>query len=183
MRRSVCLCAAFIAVASLSFAQDAQKVLDTFKRNFAIASLDVKIQILQDAAAGKTASAMGPLFQQAADFVTDNANLIPTDARFNQLAGIAAEQIGVVGYTAGRDSVWKLFGVTQDSQTLAKAAAALESWAPGTQTPLPTSTGTWIRRIPFSHPARLPTWQYLRPASRRWAPSGTPAPFPCSSAP
>jgi hypothetical protein len=125
MRRIICLCAAFIAVASMSFAQDAQKILDTFRRNFAIASLDVKIQILQDAAAGKTATSMGPLFQQAVDFVTDNANLIPTDARFNQLAGIGAEQIGVVGYTAGKDSVWKLFQVTQDSQTLSKAAAAL----------------------------------------------------------
>jgi len=125
MRRSICLCAAFIAVASVGFAQDAQKILDTFKRNFAIASVDVKIQILQDAAAGKTASAMGPLFQQAVDFVTDNANLIPTDARFNQLAGIGAEQIGVVNYTAGKDSIWKLFTVTQDSQTLAKAAASL----------------------------------------------------------
>jgi hypothetical protein len=116
---------AFIAVASLGYAQDAQKILDTFRRNFAIGSLDVKIQILQDAAAGKTASAMGPLFQQAVDFATDNASLIPTDARFNQLAAIGAEQIGVVGYTAGKNSVWKLFTVTTDTQTLAKAAAAL----------------------------------------------------------
>lgn len=116
---------AFIAVASLGYAQDAQKILDTFRRNFAIGSLDVKIQILQDAAAGKTASAMGPLFQQAVDFATDNASLIPTDARFNQLAAIGAEQIGVVGYAAGKNSVWKLFTVTTDTQTLAKAAAAL----------------------------------------------------------
>ena len=131
MRRAVCICLALAAVATTGFAQDAQKILDTFKRNFAIASLDVKIQILQDAAAGKTASAMGPLFQQAVDFVTDNASLIPTDARFNQLAGIGAEQIGIVGYTSGRDSVWKLFKVTQDSQTLVKAAGALGSVGKG----------------------------------------------------
>ena len=125
MKRAVCICLAFAAVAAMGFAQDAQKVLDTFKRNFAIASLDVKIQILQDASAGKTASAMGPLFQQAVDFVTDNAGLIPTDARFNQLAGIGAEQIGVVAFAGGKDSVWKLFQVTQDSQTLVKAAVTL----------------------------------------------------------
>jgi hypothetical protein len=122
---------ALAAVAATGFAQDAQKILDTFKRNFAIASLDVKIQILQDAAAGKTASAMGPLFQQAVDFVTDNASLILTDARFNQLAGIGAEQIGIVGYASGKDSVWKLFKVTQDSQTLVKAAGALGSVGKG----------------------------------------------------
>ena len=115
------LCAAGVVVQ----AQDATKILDTFRRNFAIASLDVKIQILQDAANGKTASAMGPLFQQAVDFVTDNASLNPTDARFNQLAAIGAEQIGVINYQAGRDSVWKLFKVTVDTQTLSKAAAAL----------------------------------------------------------
>lgn len=125
MRRFIGVCMTLVIFGAAGFAQDAQKILDTMRRNFAIASLDVKIQILQDAASGKTASAMGPLFQQAADFVTDNATLIPTDARFNQLAAIAAEQIGVVGYTAGKDSVWKLFTVTTDTQTLAKAAAAL----------------------------------------------------------
>jgi HEAT repeat protein len=125
MKRAIWIGLFFISAASMLPAQDAQKILETFRRNFAIASLDVKIQILQDAAAGKTASAMGPLFQQAVDFVTDNASLIPTDARFNQLAAIAAEQIGVVGYTVGKDSVWKLFTVTRDSVTLVKAALAL----------------------------------------------------------
>jgi hypothetical protein len=125
MKRALCIGLIFLGAASLLPAQDAQKILETFRRNFAIASLDVKIQILQDAATGKTASAMGPLFQQAVDFVTDNASLIPTDARFNQLGAIAAEQIGVVGYAPARDSVWKLFTVTRDSVTLAKAAGAL----------------------------------------------------------
>jgi hypothetical protein len=125
MRRLLCALIAVCAAATAVQAQDATKILDTFRRNFAIASLDVKIQILQDAAAGKTAPAMGPLFQQAVDFVTDNASLIPTDARFNQLAAIGAEQIGVVGYQGGRDSVWMLFKVTTDTQTLSKAAAAL----------------------------------------------------------
>jgi hypothetical protein len=114
-----------VVAAAAASAQDTAKILDTFRRNFAIASLDVKIQILQDAAAGATAAAMGPLFQQAIDFVIDNSSLIPTDARFNQLAGIAAQQIGVVAYAAGRDSVWKLFQATTDSQTLGQAATAL----------------------------------------------------------
>ena len=125
MKRAMCICLILLGGASLLSAQDAQKILDTFRRNFAIASLDVKIQILQDAAEGKTASAMGPLFMQAVDFVTDNASLIPTDARFNQLAAIAAEQVGIVRYLPARDSVWKLFTVTRDSTTLARAADAL----------------------------------------------------------
>jgi hypothetical protein len=125
MRRALLLLAALLAAAVSVHAQDAQKLLDTFKRNFAIASLDVKIQILQDAASGTAAPSMGPLFQQAVDFVVDNSSLVPTDARFNQLASIAAEQLGLVGYQSARSSVWKLFQAGVDSQTLAKAAVAL----------------------------------------------------------
>jgi hypothetical protein len=125
MRRAVIIGVMLLAAAAVVQAQDAQKLLDTFRRNFAIASLDVKIQILQDAAVAPTASSMGPLFQQAVDFVIDNASLIPTDARFNQLAGIGAQQIGAVGYAPGRYSLWKLFQATSDSQTLSRAATAL----------------------------------------------------------
>jgi len=125
MRRALCICIALLAAAIVAQAQDAQKLLDTYRRNFAIGSLDVKIQILQDAAAAKTASAMGPLFLQAVEFVIDNSSLVPTDARFNQLAAIGAEQMGIVGYAQGRDAIWKLFLTTSDSQTLAKAATAL----------------------------------------------------------
>ena len=125
MRRVLCIGIALMVAAAAAPAQDAQKILDTFRRNFAIASLDVKIQILQDAAAGKNAADMGPLFQQAVDFVIDNASLIPTDARFSQLAALGAEQVGVVAYAPGRYSVWKLFQAGTDSITLAKAAVAL----------------------------------------------------------
>ena len=125
MRRALCIIMALLVALAAAQAQDSQKLLDTFRRNFAIASLDVKIQILQDAAGGKTAPDMGLLFQQAVDFVIDNAGLISTDARFNQLAEIGAEQIGKVGFAAGRYSVWKLFKATADPQTLAKAAGAL----------------------------------------------------------
>ncbi len=133
MRRALWICIALLAAAGAAYAQDAQKILETFRRNFAIASLDVKIQILQDAASGKNASSMGPLFQQAVDFVVDNGSLVPTDARFNQLAAIGAEQAGIAGFTAARFSVWKLFQVTPDSQTLAKAATALGTLGAGDQ--------------------------------------------------
>jgi hypothetical protein len=125
MRRVLCIGIALVMAATVVQAQDSKKILETFRRNFAIASLDVKIQILQDAAAGKTAPDMGPLFQQAVDFVFDNAGLIPTDARFSQLAAIGAEQIGAVNYVPGRFSLWKLFQSGVDSLTLGKAATAL----------------------------------------------------------
>jgi len=131
MRRALLLAAALLAAAASGYAQDAQRVVETFKRNFAIGSLDVKIQILQDAASGKTAPAMGPLFQQAVVFVIDNVSLVPTDARFDQLASLAAEQIGVVGFVPGRSSLLKLFQAGVDSQTRARAATALGLLAAG----------------------------------------------------
>jgi hypothetical protein len=106
-------------------AQEASKILDTYRRNFTIASLDVKIQILQDAASGKNAADMGPLYEQALEFVTDNGSLMASDTRFNQLAAISAEQIGTVKYAAGKESLLRLFQVDSDTQTLQKAVIAL----------------------------------------------------------
>ena len=125
MRRAlgilVMLCIAVFAVQG----QEAKTILETFRRNFAIASLDVKIQILQDAAGGKSAREMGPLFQQAIDFVIDNASLIPSDPRFLQLAALAAEQTAVAAYVPARYSAWKLFQIDCDTTTLVRAAGAL----------------------------------------------------------
>ncbi len=121
-----CALAVLILLAGgLAVAQDAAKVLETFKRNFAIASIEVKIQILQDAAAGANAKDLGPLFLQAVDFVLDNISLADTDARFNQLGGIGAEQIGAVGYAAARTSVMHLFLENPDSAVRARCAVAL----------------------------------------------------------
>jgi len=125
MKRVLCVVVALCLSVLALEAQDAKKILETFRRNFTIASLDVKIQILQDAASGANAKDMGPLFQQAVDFVTDNAGLIPSDPRFLQLAAIAVEQVGFVGYAPARYSVWKLFQAGVDAQTLGKAATAL----------------------------------------------------------
>ena len=183
MRRFVIVTIAFLTVAASLSAQDAAKVLDTFRRNFAIASLDVKIQILQDAAAGTMAASMGPLFQQAVDFVLDNSSLIPTDARFNQLAAIGAEQAGVVGYAPSRYSLWKLFQVTQDSQTLAKAALALGTVGAGESRdyrglqPLHRLAGHAFRS------GKMPDGAVIAACFQAMGNLGDVSSFPCSSAP
>jgi HEAT repeat protein len=112
-------------------AQETSKILDTYRRNFTIASLDVKIQILQDAASGKNATDMGPLYEQALEFVIDNSSLMASDTRFNQLASIAADQVGILNYTAAKDSLVKLFQASSDTQTLQKSVTALGVVAAG----------------------------------------------------
>ena len=97
-------------------AQDAQELLKSFKRNFVIASLEVKIQIVQDAA--KTGSReMGPLYQQAVDFVLDNYSYLDVEQRFRVLGVAAVDQIRATGYGEARYPVWKLFQ-TDSSQDL-----------------------------------------------------------------
>jgi hypothetical protein len=125
MRRALGICVAVCVLAAAAYGQDSKKLLETFRRNFAIASLDVKIQILQDAASGPSAADMGALYQQAVDFVVDNASLVPSDPRFRQLAAAAAGQLARTSFAPARFSVWNLFQIDPDTTTLVNAAAAL----------------------------------------------------------
>ncbi len=100
-------------------------MLETYRRNFSIASLDVKIQILQDAAKAPASAEFGPLYLQALEFVLENTSQLPTDPRFRQLAGIAAEQVRAVGYTPARTALWRLFDADAETGTRIRAATAL----------------------------------------------------------
>lgn len=131
MKRAVFAAAAIVFLAAGVFAQDSKKVLETFRRNFDIASLDVKIQILQDAAAGTSASDMGPLFQQALDFVVDSGSLIPSDPRYRQLTAAATGYLAKFPYQPARGSLWKMYVIDSDTTTLVNAAAALGQVAAG----------------------------------------------------
>ncbi len=94
--------------------QDSARLLDTFKRNFAIASLDVKLQIIQDAAKASGAE-MGPLYLQAIDFVLDNSAFIHADIRFRQLGMIALAEVTRIEYVEARHALWKLFEADEET--------------------------------------------------------------------
>lgn len=130
MRR---IAAAFWLLCALSFlhAQDAQNVLDAFQRNFTIGSLDVKIQIIQDAATSKEAASLGPLYLQAVDFVISNATMLPSDPRFRQLASLASDAASKSPYTPARFSMWKLFQVDSDTTMRTSIMTALGTLAAG----------------------------------------------------
>jgi HEAT repeat protein len=122
----------FFLLASSLWAQNPEDLLRSFTRNFAIASLDVKMQIIQDAGnSGHTE--MGPLYQQAIDYVLDNFSLIDTDQRFRQLAILAVDQMEAAGYTEGRYSVWKLFDADNETGVRISCLNALGTLAQGDQ--------------------------------------------------
>lgn len=131
MRRPIAIAVMLCVAALAAPAQDAKKVLDTFQRNFAIASLDVKIQILQDAAANPSAAALGPLYQQALDFVLENVSFLPQDPRFRQLAEIAADQVAALRFAPASTSLWRLFQDDTDTGVRVRTANALGIVAAG----------------------------------------------------
>lgn len=124
MKRALSI-AMVMLIAGLASAQDAAKILETFKRNFAIASIEVKIQILQDAASNPNVKELGPLFHLAIDFVLDNISIVDTDARFNQLGALAVEQIGSISYAPARASVLRLFLEDTDTDIRTRSVTAL----------------------------------------------------------
>jgi hypothetical protein len=131
MRRPILIAAMLCVVAMAAPAQDAKKVLETFRRNFAIASLDVKIQILQDAATNTSVAELGPLYQQALEFVLENVSFLPVDPRFRQLAEIAADQVAVIRFAPASTALWRLFQDDTDTGIRVRTANALGIVAAG----------------------------------------------------
>jgi len=129
VRRLLVFLLFFLLISSL-WAQNPQDLLRSFTRNFAIASLDVKMQIIQDAGNSGYAE-MGPLYQQAIDYVLGNFALIDTDQRFRQLAILAVDQMEASGYTEGRYSVWKLFDTDEETGVRISCLNALAVLAQG----------------------------------------------------
>jgi HEAT repeat protein len=114
MNRSLWSGLLFTLALTCAGAQEKRELLSTFLRNFEMASLDVKIQILRDAA--ERPEDLGPLYHQAVEYVLTNTTQIPADQRYQQLALIAAEQIRKRGYREARLSLWRLFETDPDTR-------------------------------------------------------------------
>jgi hypothetical protein len=113
-----------------AWGQQTDDLLNAFQRNFVISSLDVKIQILQDAA-DKGAAGLGPLYLQAVDYVLGNVSLIAKDGRFGQLSEIALEQLDALSFTEASRSVWQLFEADTGTGVRVRALSTLGNIAGG----------------------------------------------------
>ncbi|MCD6122261.1 MAG: HEAT repeat domain-containing protein [Spirochaetales bacterium] len=159
------------------FAQNNSKIVKSFKRNFAIASLDVKIQILQDAAKSKSKD-MGPLYLQAVDFVLDNSSLIPTDLRFRQLSVIAANEIASVDYEKAKYSLWKLFQIDKETSVRVPILNALGITAKG-DSELIESMNKWMEtQNNVFKTGKVPDLQVISAAVKALGKLGDPSSFP-----
>jgi len=120
----LCLPLLFLLAAGASWSQDSQDMLKSYLRNFAIASLEVKVQVVLDA--GKSGSKdLGPLYLRAVDYVLENFSYLETDQRFRILAIAALDLIRTTGFADARYSVWKLFQTDTSREVLESALKAL----------------------------------------------------------
>ncbi len=159
------------------WSQKDNKILDAYRRNFAIASLDVKIQILQDATKGGSKD-MGPLYLQAIDFVLDNSSLIPTDPRFRQLSVIAAQGIEKTGYQKAKYSLWKLFKIDKATMTRVAIMHALGIVAVGDKEII-ENLNEWVKNqnVIFKS-GKIPDLQVIAVAMDTLGELGDPSSFP-----
>ncbi len=96
-------------------AQDAQVLLNTFRRNFERAEqLDVKLKVLNDSTKAGSFG-MGPLYLDAVEYVVDHSDSLLTDTMIKQIALLAVEQIQYVGYTKANTALWQLFKVVEET--------------------------------------------------------------------
>ncbi len=159
------------------WSQKSDKILDAYKRNFAIASLDVKIQILQDAASSNSKN-MGPLYLQAIDFVLDNASLIPSDPRFRQLSVIAADEIAKISYQKAKYSLWKLFNLDKETRVRVSVMRALGVVAVGDKEVI-ESLNKWVEdQNNMFKSGKIPDLQVMAEAMDTLGNLGDPSSFP-----
>ena len=104
----------FIVPLTATLAQENDPLVESFMRNFARASLNTKIQIIQDARESENEN-MGPLYLQAIDFVLTNSYLLNTDPMAQQLAVLGAKYIGEVKYAEAKYQLWQLFQLDKDT--------------------------------------------------------------------
>lgn len=176
VRRLVVFLLFFLLISSL-WAQNPEDLLRSFTRNFAIASLDVKMQIVQDAGNSGYAE-MGPLYRQAIDYVLDNFALIDTDQRFRQLAILAIDQMEAAGYTEGRFSIWKLFDTDDETGLRISCLNALGTLAQGDEEII-EYLNVWLRQQnTIFQTGKVPDVYVISAAVRALAQLGDKSSFP-----
>ena len=114
MKKSILVVLLLLGLLSTLVAQESDPLVDSFIRNFARASLQTKIQIIQDAGESDL-EGMGLLYEKALDFVLANSHLLMTDPLTQQLAVLATKYIGDIGYGEAKYRLWELFETDRET--------------------------------------------------------------------
>lgn len=116
MKRRVVLLgiALMVAIAGGLAAQDTDRALEAYQDRFRDASPEIKLQILETADM-LSVEELGPLYEQAVQFVLTNADEIENNVILRDIALYAVEKIGEGGYSRATGSLWSLFVEYEDN--------------------------------------------------------------------
>lgn len=103
-----------IGIAGISVAQDADTIIETYKRNFVRSSLGTKLELLKEAASYTNIN-MGPLYDTALQFVLDNASILSNDILLREMALFSIEMVKKYQYAPAASTLWKIFLTFRDS--------------------------------------------------------------------
>jgi len=158
-------------------AQDKEALLKAHMRNFEMAGIEVKIQILEDASASGVRE-FGSLYLQALDYVLSNTALIPADGRLRQMVVIAADQIKESAYAAARYSLWDLFEADQDIMLRVSVLNSLGIVGKGDPSII-QELNRWLdAQNSFFNSGKTPDFQVLKACIAALAEIGDPSSFP-----
>ncbi|WP_319562306.1 hypothetical protein [Marispirochaeta sp.] len=94
----------------LLVAQESQEdpLAAAFMENFSRANDETKLDILRDSV-NYGADQMGPLYQQALEYVVNNSDGLVQNVQLQQIALVSAQLAGLSGYQPATMSLWELF--------------------------------------------------------------------------
>ncbi len=110
-------------------AEDSNPVLSAMQKNFARGSLSTKIQVLQNSAEYPDTN-MGPLYNDALNFILSNSKNLASDASARELTILAVRLSGLNSYSDSSSIIWKLFNTYADEQVQVEILGALGNMTP-----------------------------------------------------
>ena len=127
-RRHIKVCITIIFLVFVANGVIAQEpVLLAYQQNFIRSSLEAKAGVLLDAAADDRANdSIGPLYNFALDFAVKNAEYLGDDPHLINIAVLAAQGVGKIGYRESVDSLLEIFTEYRNSMVRVEVINSLE---------------------------------------------------------
>ncbi|HAP43006.1 MAG TPA: hypothetical protein DD477_11110 [Spirochaetaceae bacterium] len=120
----VCL----LALSATLWAQDPTVLVESYRRNFARASLATKLDLLQEAAAFQN---MGPLYETALQFVLDNASLLQTDVLLRDISILSVNMLRQFQQSSAAGLLMNLFKSYRETAVRVPVLQALSELGAG----------------------------------------------------
>ncbi len=172
----VVLCLLMVIAATVP-AQDTDRTLRAYRDRFRDASVEGKLQILRTADQ-LTPAQLGPLYNQALQFVLTSVADLPTNTALQEIASISVEGIDEGGYSAAANTLWSLFREHGDNTSRIRVLNALANVAIGNRQVV-VDINAWLQtQTSLWRGGTAPDLQVFRVAIQAVSALGDPSSFP-----